>query len=242
MRTHTLKARVACARVDSADWTCSVCAIRSVSAARLLGPSRGDAAYSWCTPLHASRHARVRAHARPWAFAWVCVRVFGHVRLRGCVCMQRLCVHARGPARASCVRACVCVFICARVPLHAYARLCYAGGHYSGVLVGCSAGTCGVSTVLGEYSRGTRSCTLAAVEGYSRRTRAHGVYSGVPRGYPQRGRTCVLHCRLTHRKRGARHCTGALGELAPPEGYSTEYSHRLFVVRSIAARASAQAC
>jgi hypothetical protein len=48
---------------------------------------------------------------------------------------------------------------------------------------------------------------------------------GVLRGYPQkRLRACVavhlLGC-ISHTRGGARHGTGALGKLAPPEGYST---------------------
>jgi hypothetical protein len=48
-----------------------------------------------------------------------------------------------------------------------------------------------------------------------------GYLGGTPR---KCARACVaVHRlgRLTHRKRGARRCTGALGELAPPEGNST---------------------
>ncbi len=44
---------------------------------------------------------------------------------------------------------------------------------------------------------------------------------GTPREGVRACDTVHLLGRLTHRKRGARHCTGALGELAPPEGYST---------------------
>ncbi len=48
-----------------------------------------------------------------------------------------------------------------------------------------------------------------------------GYLGGSPR---KSVRACVavhLWGYMTHRKRGARHCTGALGELAPPDGYST---------------------
>ncbi len=167
--------------------------------------------HSNCTLLHCCLSARTRecvcAHAPPCGLACACMRLFGCARLCGCVG-----AHLRAQA---CVRACLSVFICVCAHSRAHAQLCYPGVHYSGVLSSCSAGTCGISRVLGAYLRGTRWRTLAysyswgvlwrtrqgtqdPVEGYSRRTHTHGVYSGIRRAH-----TCTLaNTRADHRRAG----------------------------------------
>jgi hypothetical protein len=151
-----------------------------------------------------------------------------------CVCV-RLRVHARGPicacARASCVCAavCVCAFTCARAAvlprralLKGYSRAAplVLAGHqpYSESTRGHSSGSLGVCSwgVL----RGTQGSTPRKCGRVCDTVHLLGSY-----GTSQQGRT-ALH--VSARR------TGSTG------GVLDEYSRRLYVVRSIAARASAQ--
>jgi hypothetical protein len=123
--------------------------------------------HAYCALLHASQHARVRA----CAFVSVCVCMCEFVSLRVCA----FCVDARACVRVlrACVlmrvHLCVCAFACSWD-----AQLVLAG--YQG------------------YSEGTREHSMGTqdpVEGYSRRTHAHGVYAEVLRGNSQKVRACV---------------------------------------------------
>ncbi len=121
-----------------------------------------------------------------------------------CVCV-RLCVCASawmraGPsACASCVRACLCVRL---------STLC--------VCVHIRVRTCG------RDINGTRRVLVGHSMAYSC---SWGVLWGTYRVLPEsayvRVWLCIFWGCMAHHNGGARHCTGALGKLAPPEGYST---------------------
>jgi hypothetical protein len=155
-------------------------------------------------------HVRVRLRAR--ATDCVCVRLCLHVCVREgasscvCVCMAscaRAC--ARGPA---CVRDYVCVsFACARIRVRTRAAVhCYPGGHYSGVLSGCS-GTCGIST---ESTRRVPEGHLESTQGVlvlTGRTLL-GYIGGTSRKCVRACDTVHLSGCITHHNGDARHCAG----------------------------------
>jgi hypothetical protein len=168
-------------------------------------------------------------HVRERVRQTMCAPVCVFVGVRACavvVCVRmhtcglaRLWVHARLRARSACVRfMCACVSVCAFGCVRA--SVLFRGT--LGLLRWYLRGINGTRGVL-EGTRGVLkpySCFCqVALEGFSQ---AHGVLRGAP---PEsayvRLTLCIFRGCMPHRKSGARHCTGALGELAPPEGYST---------------------
>jgi hypothetical protein len=194
--TRYLKARVAHARVDRADWARSVSAIRSVS--MLLGciESRCGLVYNVAL-LPLNTHEGAFAHALAYVCGFACVRVG---------------VHARG---------------CALLPRRAALR------GTLGLLRWYLRDINGTRRVLGEYS-------VAYSMAYSCSWCALGYVGGTPR-------KCVRACDTLHLlgldTQSQEGCTTlhlSSRRTGSTGGVLDEYSPRLVVVRSIAARASAQ--
>ena len=164
------------------------------------------------------------------AFASVCVRMHVRVRLRVRVRLTSVCVRLRG---CVCVRLCAHARVCARV-LRACVCVCgLSACAFAGVRVAVLLrGALGMISLCWRDIKGTRRVlegprgVLEGTPGHSRGThRLMGCTLGYLGGFPiKRLRACVavhlLGC-IPHTRGGARHGTGALGELAPPEGYST---------------------
>jgi hypothetical protein len=194
------------------------------------------------TLLHCCLSARTRecarAHLLMWASAWVCVCESSFVCL--CVCMRAgLCVGLRACVLTSSAL-CVCAFACVLAAVH-----CYAGGHYSRVLSGCSAGTCGTST---ESTRRVLEGIIAVLKIQSRGTQGVLVLMGCTLGYlGGTPRKCVRACDAVHllglcgtSQQGRTTLHGSSWRTDRTGWVLDEYSRQLYVLRSIAARASAQ--
>jgi hypothetical protein len=189
-----------------------------------------------CTPL--GMHEGACAPARPWAFACVCIYESSFVCV--CVCMRAgLCVGLRACVLTSSAL-CVCAFACVRAAVH-----CYAGVHFSGVLSGCSAGTCGTST---ESTRRVLEGIIGVLKIQSRGTQGVLMLMGCTLGYlGGTPRKCVRACDAVHllglcgtSQRGRTTLHGSSWRTDRTGWVLDEYSRQLHVLRSIAARASAQ--